>query len=97
MNPQFYDYVFDQLYAAGALEVYTMPVIMKKSRPGNVLTVLVPVALRQKIIDMILRETSTIGVRWQEMQRAKAQREIQAVRTILAQIRVKKSHAWAPK
>lgn len=95
MNPQFYDYVFDQLYAAGALEVYTMPVIMKKSRPGNVLTVLVPVALRQKIIDMILRETSTIGVRWQEMQRAKAQREIQAVRTIFGQIRVKISRLGA--
>ncbi|GAK59131.1 UPF0272 protein CHY_1283 [Candidatus Vecturithrix granuli] len=89
MNPQFYEYVFDQLYAAGSLEVYTTPVIMKKSRPGNVLTVLASIDLRQKIIDVILKETTTIGVRWQEVQRAKAQREIQTVNTAFGQVRVK--------
>jgi hypothetical protein len=47
------------------MEVYTMPVIMKKV-VRECADCVGPVALRQKIIDMILRETSTIGVRWQE-------------------------------
>ena len=95
MNPQFYEYVFEQLYATGALEVYITPVIMKKSRPGNVLTVLAPAELRQNMIDVLLKETTTIGVRWQEAQRAKAQREIQTVSTAFGQIRVKISRLGA--
>lgn len=95
MNPQFYEYIFDQLYEAGALEVYAAPVIMKKSRPGNVLTVLAPADVRQKMIDVILKETTTIGVRWQEVQRAKAQREIQSVNTAFGQVRVKISRLGA--
>lgn len=95
MNPQFYEYVFEQLYATGALEVYAAPVVMKKSRPGNVLTVLAPADLRQKMIDVLLKETTTIGVRWQEVQRVKAQREIQTVSTAFGQIRVKISRLGA--
>lgn len=91
MNPQFYDHLFEKLYAAGALEVYTIPVTMKKTRPGIVLSVLATSELRQKIIHIILNETTSIGVRWQEMQRAKAQREIHTVDTEFGQIRIKVS------
>ena len=89
MNPQLYEYVIERLYAAGALEVFLTPVIMKKSRPGNVLTALVPIHLRQKVTALILHETTSIGVRWQDMQRAKAQREIQTVQTAFGPVRVK--------
>ncbi len=91
MNPQFYDHLFEKLYDAGALEVYTVPVNMKKNRPGIVLSVLIPLACRAKIINVILQESTTIGVRWQEMQRAKAQREIINVDTGFGQVRVKVS------
>ena len=89
MNPEFFDYLFDMLYTAGALEVYTVPVTMKKSRPGIVLSVVAPSERRQEIIGLILKETTSIGVRWQEMQRAKAQREILTIDTEFGQIRVK--------
>jgi uncharacterized protein (TIGR00299 family) protein len=89
MNPQLYDYVFEKLFETGALDVYTMPVMMKKNRPGIVLSVVAPLELKQQLIDVILRETTTIGVRWQEKQRVKAQREIQTVETQYGQVRIK--------
>lgn len=89
MNPEVYEYVFEQLFALGALDVYTTPIMMKKNRPGILLSVLVPPALRNAVIEFLLKETTTIGVRWQEMQRAKAQREIVTVTTQYGEVRVK--------
>jgi len=91
MNPQFYEYLFEKLFETGALDVYTMPVSMKKNRPGTVLSVLAPVELKQQVVNLILRETTTIGVRWQEMQRAKTQRVIRTVETQYGQVRIKVS------
>ncbi len=91
MNPQFYDYLFEKLYAAGALEAYMIPVTMKKTRPGILLSVLAPPEHRQKIIRIILNETTSIGVRWQEMQRTKARREILSIHTEFGQLRIKVS------
>ncbi|MCI0528378.1 MAG: nickel pincer cofactor biosynthesis protein LarC, partial [Nitrospira sp.] len=67
MNPQFYEYVIDRLFKAGALDVYLTPVLMKKSRPGTLLTVVCIPPLLQEISTLILQETTTLGVRWQEM------------------------------
>ena len=89
MNPQWYDYAFERLYAAGALEVFLTPALMKKNRPGNLLTVIMPAAVRNVVIDILLRETTSIGVRWHETQRAKAQREFRAVETPFGSISVK--------
>ena len=91
MNPQLYEYLFEKLFEADALDVYTTPVMMKKNRPGIVLSVLAPLELKQQLVNIILRETTTIGVRWREMQRAKAQREIRTVDTQYGQIRIKVS------
>ncbi len=89
MNPQLYEYLLEKLFEAGALDVYITPVIMKKSRPGLVLSVLTPPELRQQLINIIMKETTTIGVRWQEMRRTKAQREIRTVETQYGQVRIK--------
>lgn len=89
MNPQWFDYVFERLYAAGALEVFLTPAQMKKNRPGSLLTVILPAAVRDAAIDILLRETTSIGVRWRETQRAKAQRELRAVETPFGKIAVK--------
>lgn len=91
MNPEFYEYVSEQLFRCGAVDVYTTPVMMKKNRPGIVLSTLTPTENRQSCIDTILKETTTIGIRWQEMQRVKAQRELKTVETSYGQVRLKVS------
>jgi uncharacterized protein (DUF111 family) len=91
MNPELYDYIFEKAFEIGALDVYTTPVLMKKNRPGIVLSVLTPPERKDQIMRFILKETTTLGLRWQEMPRAKARREIQTVTTSYGQVRVKVS------
>ena len=91
MNPQWYDYLFEKLYAAGAFEVFTAPVMMKKNRPGALLTVVLPPEKRDAVAEVILTESTSIGVRWREMQRAKAQREFQTVATSAGTVTIKVS------
>jgi pyridinium-3,5-bisthiocarboxylic acid mononucleotide nickel chelatase len=89
MNPELYGYIFEQAFAAGALDVFTTPVMMKKNRPGTLLTVLAPPDRKSQVIDLMLKETTTLGVRWQEQQRTKAQREIRMVETPYGPVHVK--------
>jgi len=89
MNPQIFGVAMDKLYAAGALEVFYVPVQMKKNRPGTLLTVIVPPARRQAIADVIFRETTTIGLRHYEVARECLQREIVSVETPLGAVRFK--------
>ncbi|MBD3305538.1 nickel pincer cofactor biosynthesis protein LarC [candidate division KSB3 bacterium] len=89
MSPQLYDHLFERLYGIGALEVYTVPVMMKKTRPANLLVVLGLPEHREQLIGVIVKETTTIGVRWREMPRMKAQREIRVVETGFGRVRVK--------
>lgn len=63
MNPQVYGHLIEQLLAAGALDAFLTPVIMKKGRPGTLLSVLVDTPHQEEIIALIFRETTTIGVR----------------------------------
>ena len=69
MNPQIFGVVMDRLYAAGALEVFYVPVQMKKNRPGTLLTVVAPPDARSPLADIIFRETTTIGLRHYEVDR----------------------------
>ncbi len=80
MNPQIFGVVMDRLYAAGALEVFYIPVQMKKNRPGTLLTVVAPPALRATMTDVIFRETTTIGLRHYDVDRECLEREIVAGR-----------------
>jgi uncharacterized protein (TIGR00299 family) protein len=89
MNPQFYDYVMERLFKSGALEVFLTPVLMKKNRPATLLTVIGPPDKRTSIVEVLLRETTTLGLRWREEERAKANREIQTLRTKYGKIRFK--------
>ena len=63
MNPEFYDYITDSLFTAGAKDVYITPIIMKKSRPAVKLSVLCTSDAEARINEVLFRETSTIGVR----------------------------------
>lgn len=89
MNPQLFGSAMDRLYAAGALEVFYVPVQMKKNRPGTLLTVVAAPELREALSDIIFRETTTIGLRHCEVERECLEREIIAVETALGQVRFK--------
>ena len=89
MNPQIFGVVMDQLYAAGALEVFYVPVQMKKNRPGTLLTVIAAPDRLAQISDIIFRETTTIGLRHSEVSRECLDREIVTVETPLGPIRFK--------
>lgn len=89
MNPQIFGAVMDRLYAAGALEVFYQPVQMKKNRPGTLMTVVCAADQRDVLADVIFRETTTIGIRYQEMSRLCLDREMQPVQTAYGVVRFK--------
>jgi len=91
MNPQIFGVVMDRLYAAGALEVFYIPVQMKKNRPGTLLTVVARPAERARMTDIIFRETTTIGLRHYDVDRECLQREIITVGTPIGPVRFKVS------
>jgi uncharacterized protein (TIGR00299 family) protein len=89
MNPQIFGVLMDKLYGAGALEVFYVPVQMKKNRPGTLLTVIAPVPRRPAVVDLIFRETTTIGLRHHDVDRDCLQREIVSVATPVGSVRFK--------
>jgi pyridinium-3,5-bisthiocarboxylic acid mononucleotide nickel chelatase len=89
MNPQIFEYVMEQLFRAGALDVFLTQVIMKKSRPGVMMTVLCDKKQREKLIGIILQETSTIGLRFYETKRKVMQRETKTVKSSFGMVKVK--------
>jgi uncharacterized protein (TIGR00299 family) protein len=89
MNPQFYDYVMERLLAMEVLEVFITPILMKKNRPGHLLTVICPSEKLSAVIEFLLRETTTLGLRWREEERAKTDREILSRQTKYGKIRFK--------
>ena len=91
MNPQIYDYVMDRLFSAGALDVFLTQIMMKKNRPGNKLTVLSDAGKRDKMIDIILRETTSIGLRFYTAGRKVLERDIKSKKTKYGTVKVKVS------
>lgn len=64
MNPEFYGFIFEELFRLGANDVYVEQVIMKKNRPASVLHVLCQEEKKEEIISFLFRETTTLGVRY---------------------------------
>jgi uncharacterized protein (TIGR00299 family) protein len=91
MNPQIYGYFQEKALAAGALDVFTTPVHMKKNRPGTLLTVLCQPADAQPLMSLIFAETTTFGVRSYPAQRRVLPREFVTVTTSFGEVRVKLS------
>jgi uncharacterized protein (TIGR00299 family) protein len=89
MNPQIFGVVMERLYAAGALEVFYVPVQMKKNRPGTLMTVICPPGVRAALTDLVFTETTTIGLRYDEVARECLQREMVTVETPIGAIRFK--------
>src|SRR5467141_2404840 len=91
MNPQIYGYFQEKALAAGALDVFTTPVQMKKNRPGTLLTVLCQPADAQALMSLIFAETTTFGLRAHSAQRRVLPREFVKVTTSFGEVRVKLS------
>ena len=89
MNPQIFGTLMDRLLEGGALDVFYAPVQMKKNRPGTLVTVLCAPDARERVFDLLFRETTTIGLRWQEMERECLERAIRTVATPLGDVRFK--------
>jgi uncharacterized protein (TIGR00299 family) protein len=81
MSPQLYEPLIDRLFETGALDVFLTPVVMKRSRPGTVLTALCPPDRVGDVSRVLFEESSTIGVRWSEWRRAALPREIVTLTT----------------
>jgi len=82
-------YVYDRLFEAGALDVFTSPIYMKKNRPATLLTVLCPPELRGRVEQIVFDETSTLGIRGYTAKRAKLAREVETVDAPGGTIRIK--------
>jgi uncharacterized protein (TIGR00299 family) protein len=89
MNPQIFGTLMDELYAAGALDVFYAAVHMKKNRPGTLMTIVARPGDRESLVNLVFRESTTIGVRFTEMERECLEREIVMVGTPLGEIRFK--------
>jgi pyridinium-3,5-bisthiocarboxylic acid mononucleotide nickel chelatase len=91
MNPQIYGYFLEKALAAGALDVYTTPVQMKKNRPGTLLTVLSKPQDSDTLMSLIFAETTTFGARTYRAQRRTLPRESVSVHTQYGDVHVKLS------
>ena len=89
MNPEILPYVIEKLIEAGANDAFLAPILMKKGRPAHLLSVLVERSQMEVILSIMFRETSTLGVRIQHVERRKLTRTQKAVQTSLGTVTVK--------
>jgi uncharacterized protein (TIGR00299 family) protein len=89
MSPQLFENVMDRLFQEGALDVWLTPVQMKKGRPGVVLSCLFPPQAEAAVVDTVLRETSTLGVRLYPVERQETERKVIAISSTLGKVRIK--------
>ena len=91
MNPEWYDHLFQRLFDAGASDVFLTPIIMKKTRPANTLSVLCHKSLLPEIKSIIFLNSTTIGVREYEVTKTVLDRSEKEIETALGKVRVKYS------
>ena len=90
-------FAMEQLFAAGAIEAYTIPVTMKKSRPGNLLCVMCMESDKEKILSTIFKHTTTLGVRENISNRYFLDRTIETVKTEFGDVRIKRAEGYGVK
>ncbi len=89
MNPEIYPYVIEKLLSSGANDAYLVPVIMKKGRPGILLSTLVSESKLDNILKVIFSQTTTLGVRIVEIRRKKLHREQKEIETPFGKVKFK--------
>jgi len=89
LSPQAIGYIFDALFVAGALDVFTAPIVMKKSRLGVLLTVICHPEFQDACEAVMFRETTTLGIRRSTQQRTILHREFEIVQTEYGEVQIK--------
>lgn len=92
MKGEVYSYLLDELFNIGCLDVFITPIIMKKGRPGNILTVLCEDTIKEKVIEKIFRETTTFGIRSYEVERNILERKMVKRMTKYGKVNVKEGY-----
>lgn len=90
MNPEVFGFLMDRLFAEGALDVYWVPVFMKKNRPGTMVQVLCRGDRQEAVMDRILSETTSSGVRFYDVHRRILKRDQLVVDTLYGRVQVKR-------
>ena len=88
-TPQLLGHLVETLLEQGALDVSLGPLLMKKNRPGQRLTVVCLASDRERLGDLILRESTSLGVRWSVVDRTELERRFETVETEYGKVRVK--------
>ena len=94
MTPEAVGFAMEELLEAGALDVYTIPVTMKKNRPGFILNCLCRESMREKILSLMFLHTTTLGIREYLCNRYTLQRRVRTVSTDLGEVRCKTADGW---
>ena len=89
MNPEVFPFVLERLLSVGAHDAFMIPIIMKKGRPGILLSALVNRGKLDAVLKVVFAETSTLGVRIQPVERRKLQRSSKTVKTLFGEMKVK--------
>jgi len=89
MNLEFYDYIMDQLFSQGALDVFLTPIQMKKNRPAHMLSIIVYEQDLKEILEVLFSESTTLGVRIREIKRLRLAQQNFITETKYGKIRVK--------
>jgi pyridinium-3,5-bisthiocarboxylic acid mononucleotide nickel chelatase len=91
MNPEFFEYISERLFNAGASDVFCSNIIMKKGRPGIVLNVLCETGLADTVKSIIFSETTSLGIRTFPFKKETLSRKFETITTIYGDITVKRS------
>lgn len=89
MNPEFYNYIMDQLFSQGALDVFLTPIQMKKNRPAHMLSIIVYEQNLKEILEVLFSESTTLGVRMKEIKRLRLAQQYFIAETKYGKIKVK--------
>ena len=91
MNPELYQYLEEKLFLVGALDVFKTPIIMKKGRAAIKLSILTSQKKESAVLDVLFRESTTIGLRKYEIEKILMPREFEKIQTKYGEITIKKA------
>jgi uncharacterized protein (DUF111 family) len=91
MNPEFYDHISERLFKAGASDVYYSQIIMKKGRPGIILSVVCELGLEESLKEIIFTESTTLGIRTFDFDKDTLARKFDKLETPYGVVTIKRS------
>ncbi len=89
MSPQIYEHLMDRALEMGAMDIFLSPLQMKKNRPGTLVTIICAPDRVAEFSDLLIRETTTIGLRWRVENRIKAKRDFEGIDTEFGLVKLK--------